>query len=91
MNCHYCGAELHDNEIFCRNCGTRREIEEKTAPVSVAVSEEAPAVPVATEAPAPRPMEYKEKTLYSCSRFVFLGGQRLKGLFFRSTQCDNIF
>ena len=62
MNCHYCGAELHDNEIFCRNCGTRREIEEKTAPVPVAVPEEAPVIPAAAEAPAPRPMEYKEKT-----------------------------
>ena len=27
MNCHYCGAQLHENEIFCRSCGTRRQEE----------------------------------------------------------------
>lgn len=25
MNCHYCGAETNEREIFCRNCGTRQE------------------------------------------------------------------
>ena len=29
MNCHYCGAEVSGHEIFCRNCGTRQNSEDK--------------------------------------------------------------
>lgn len=61
MNCHYCGAELHDNEIFCRNCGTRRQEEEKSVP-TVSAPEEPVAVAAVAEPYTPRPMEYKEKT-----------------------------
>lgn len=31
MKCHYCGAELHGGELFCRSCGTRRNTEAEPA------------------------------------------------------------
>ena len=61
MDCHYCGATLHDNEIFCRNCGTRRQTEAETIPAPIAVAVEIPAVPAVAETPAPRVTEYQEK------------------------------
>lgn len=35
MNCHYCGAEVNDREVFCCNCGTRQN-----RPVKAAVETE---------------------------------------------------
>lgn len=52
MNCHYCGAEITGQEIFCRCCGTRQN------PVPVEeppVAEEI--VPAACEESAPIPEE----------------------------------
>lgn len=73
MKCHYCGAEVAGNEIYCRNCGTRQMPAPKEEPVVIAAPVyEAPAAPVqepvavaAPEelAPAVHPEpEYKEKT-----------------------------
>ena len=39
MNCHYCGAPLHDNDIFCRNCGTRQLRDAQMQPEAVAEAE----------------------------------------------------
>lgn len=54
MNCHYCGTELHGNELFCRHCGTRQdrkpepEIAVEPAPIILEpVAAEVPAEPVA--------------------------------------------
>ncbi len=64
MKCHYCGAELLDNDIFCRHCGTRRQNEAaevaaaaaESSPVAEAPAAEAPAVvPVAAPEPMPVP------------------------------------
>lgn len=63
MNCHYCGTALHDNEIFCRHCGTRQDTAPQTGEEAVPVYEAPAAMPVVAEAPAPRPATvYKEKT-----------------------------
>ena len=66
MTCHYCGAELRENEIFCRHCGTRQQKEPQPAPAELIpaapIMEEA-FVPVMEETPAPAPATvYKEKT-----------------------------
>ena len=67
MNCHYCGAPLHDNDIFCRNCGTRQLRDAQMQPEAVAEAEP----PVTETAPVPEApaaclraypaVEYKEK------------------------------
>lgn len=66
MNCHYCGAPLNDNEIFCLHCGTRQAERVEETPVVAAVAAEVPEAPVqpAVEAaPASRSTTvYKEKT-----------------------------
>lgn len=66
MNCHYCGAQLHEKEIFCRQCGTRRQEESPEKPVAVETGmpeQEAPVVlPEAEEIPARPATVYKEKT-----------------------------
>ena len=65
MNCHYCGTELHDNEIFCRHCGTRLEAAPQRAEETAAapVYEEPAAIAAVEEGPAPRPATvYKEKS-----------------------------
>ena len=63
MNCHYCGAPLNDNEIFCLHCGTRQAVKPEEAPVAAAVTAEVPVQPAVEAAPAPRSATvYKEKT-----------------------------
>ncbi|MBR4291166.1 MAG: DUF4234 domain-containing protein [Oscillospiraceae bacterium] len=63
MNCHYCGTELHDNEIFCRHCGTRQQCEPETAEMNIPELDESILPPVIEAAPAPRTATvYKEKT-----------------------------
>ena len=59
MNCHYCGAQLHENEIFCRSCGTRRQEEPVNVGVSAPVFTPVIAAPVAAQ---PYEPVYKEKT-----------------------------
>ena len=61
MKCHYCGTELHGNELFCRHCGTRQTAAPAaTAPMpiyeeSTSVSE----TPVMPE-PIPVPQQVPE-------------------------------
>lgn len=72
MKCHYCGAELLGNEIFCRHCGTRQTGAPVSEPVPVAAAPmpvyEVPA-PVyekaapAQEEPAPVPQNAQEPPL----------------------------
>ena len=67
MNCHYCGSVLHENEIFCRHCGTRRQEESLPNLTALETSlpvQEAPVIlPAAEEVPVSRPATvYKEKT-----------------------------
>lgn len=70
MKCHYCGTEVAENELYCRNCGTRQQPELRQEPVAAAVAAEpapvceAPAAPAAMEpAPTLRPAPfYEEKT-----------------------------
>lgn len=45
MKCHYCGAELKKNEVFCSCCGTRRMRQEQ---------------PAVQEKPAAAPVEFPE-------------------------------
>lgn len=62
MICHYCGAELKNNEPFCLHCGTRQQMQSADKPVA-AVQEEFVLQPVAEELPAIRSKTvYKEKT-----------------------------
>ena len=68
MNCHYCGTPLHDNEIFCRHCGTRQLRESQPEPEAVAEAvspvneaEPAPEAPAASLNAYPA-VEYKEKS-----------------------------
>ena len=70
MKCHYCGTEVTEKEIYCRNCGTRQLSAAQEEPVAVAapVAEpvpicEAPAAPVAEPAKSKYPETvYEEKT-----------------------------
>lgn len=69
MKCNYCGAEVAENELYCRNCGTRQMPAPKAEPVVAAVPQpvpvyEEPVVPVAADpVPVSRPEpEYIEKT-----------------------------
>ncbi len=62
MNCHYCGAPLQGNEIFCRHCGTRQQRAPQAEPEVPAVLQEAAPVPEAAQTPVKRSTTvYKEK------------------------------
>ena len=59
MNCHYCGAPLNDNEIFCLHCGTRQAAQPEEVPVAEA-EEEAPEVIVAEHEPVAAEEDFAE-------------------------------
>ena len=68
MNCHYCGTPLHDNEIFCRHCGTRQLRDPQPEPetavmeeIPAAEAEPVPEMPAASLASYPV-VNYKKKT-----------------------------
>ena len=70
MKCHYCGTEVTEKEIYCRNCGTRQlpAAQEEPVAVAAAVAEpepvcKAPAAPAAEPARSRYPETvYEEKT-----------------------------
>lgn len=71
MNCHYCGTELRDNEIFCHHCGTRQQNDVQAVPQAAAVavtpapgSEQPPISPAANEAPAPKSAPVYEEKIF---------------------------
>ena len=61
MKCHYCGAEVPENQKYCMYCGTEQKVEKKPAekelreqsPVRV-IPVEVPAIPVKQVALPPR-------------------------------------
>lgn len=63
MKCHYCGTELHGNEIFCRHCGTRQNSTSQPEPVAAApvLEEAAPVQMPAPPVPQPAPV-FEEQT-----------------------------
>ena len=64
MFCENCGAQIPDGSVFCENCGTKMEVAE------------APAVPVATAAPAKKPFSFaslmeKAKAIHQKNKLIF--------------------